>query len=241
MGALDFLRRARTAWELAAKKEQLKDLIALLQPSWERSKLRSLDSANSAGYETLAITEDGMIASPSGFPRGFVRYHEFKRPAPADTPGFIREGVSLALDWLERTPDAPWFLFLHSYVVHGPFTPPPEYDVFRTYRVNGVEVPIGPGTPESVRKRHRYAGEIRYADSQLARLFAALAARGELDRERGFVRKPVQVRKNQPIRSRPPCGSCNRSRYSAANSLSMHASTRSHVAFSSGRSGSAHA
>jgi len=133
------------------------------------------------GYETLAVTEDGMVAAASGFSRGFVRYHEFKRPGPADTPGFIREGVSMALDWLARNGDIPWFLFLHSYVVHGPFTPPPEFNVFTTYRNDGHDVPIGPDTPQSIRDERLYAGEVRFADAEISRLLQGLAERHELD------------------------------------------------------------
>jgi arylsulfatase A-like enzyme len=134
------------------------------------------------GYETLAVTEDGMVAAASGFSRGFVRYHEFKRPGPADTPGFIREGVSMALDWLARNGDVPWFLFLHSYVVHGPFTPPAEFNLFTTYRNDGHDVPIGPDTPQSIRDERLYAGEVRYMDAEITRLLQTLAERHELDR-----------------------------------------------------------
>jgi arylsulfatase A-like enzyme len=94
----------------------------------------------------------------------------------------VADVVDVGLDWITAHREAPFFIFLHTYQVHGPYTPPPGFDLWRTYRKDGVERPITPETPEEIRSRYAYAGEVRYTDSQLGRLLEGLAALGEAER-----------------------------------------------------------
>jgi arylsulfatase A-like enzyme len=134
------------------------------------------------GYETAAVTEDGMISVASGFARGFTYYREFKGATPADTAGHVADVVNVGLGWIAEHREAPFFVFLHTYQVHGPYTPPPEFDLFKTYRKDGQERPITPETPEEIRSRYLYAGEVRYTDSEIGRLLEGLAKLGEAER-----------------------------------------------------------
>lgn len=132
------------------------------------------------GYQTAAITEDAMLSASTGITRGFASYREIK--SGIATEGYVREVVDEALAWLERRRGERFFLFLHTYQVHGPYAPPPEYDVFRTWARDGREVEVDESTPEVVRARLRYAGEVLYTDAQIGRLLAGLEALGEAER-----------------------------------------------------------
>ena len=133
------------------------------------------------GYGTAAFTENGLIFSGYGFANGFDTYREFKGAARLDTPGMIDATFGAGLEWLRAHRDQKLFMFLHSYQVHNPFTPPPGHDLFTTYRRDGREVPVSPAVPDLVANQARYAGEVHHVDEVLRRLFADLAALGVLD------------------------------------------------------------
>jgi len=127
----------------------------------------------SAGYRTAAFTEDAMIAGSWGFARGFDLYDEEKsahatNTALEGTPGFARQTFDRGLDWLKRRDDDPFFLFLHTYEVHAPYTPPASYaSLFSTA-----------DTDTPTRERNLYDGEIRYLDAELDRLLVELERLG---------------------------------------------------------------
>ncbi|MCZ6596177.1 MAG: sulfatase [Planctomycetota bacterium] len=76
-----------------------------------------------AGYHTAAFTGGGMMSGEFGFARGFDVY---------DDKG---EGAARVVDradrWLRRYADGggdrPFFLFVHTYEVHEPYTAPPDW------------------------------------------------------------------------------------------------------------------
>ena len=133
------------------------------------------------GYQTAAFTEDGMLVANAGFARGFNYYHENKGSTIWDASGQVDVTFPGGLRWVEAHPGQLFFLFLHTYQVHEPYSPPPAFDLFKTYEENGRSIPITPSTPVAIRDRHAYAGEVRYTDSELGRVLAGLAALGELD------------------------------------------------------------
>ena len=47
----------------------------------------------------------------------------YDQPGQEHFLGTVRRGV----EWLDQTPERPFFLFLHSYEVHHPYTPTPEH------------------------------------------------------------------------------------------------------------------
>jgi arylsulfatase A-like enzyme len=125
-----------------------------------------------AGFATAAVTENGMVAAHAGFNRGFDSYREFRGRTARDTAGHIEEVVDAGLGWLAAHPDEQVFLFLHTYQVHGPYGPPPEFDRFESKEA-------GLGAFE--RDRRAYAGEVLYADSQFQRLLDGIDELGRLD------------------------------------------------------------
>lgn len=115
----------------------------------------------------------------------------FERPAG--------QTVDAASRWLRSQEDRgkPFFLWVHLYDPHGPYTPPPPFDTLgsatgsrnsgRT-RGNWYGVPVGKRGEflEDPRElsilRTLYAGEVSYADQQVGRLLATLRSLGFLER-----------------------------------------------------------
>jgi len=75
----------------------------------------------------------GLVLSRRwGFSRGFDYYREFSQTGPL----FARGGQTLfkkALAFLERSQFPDLFLFLHTYQVHSPYTPPREF-LFKLFK-----------------------------------------------------------------------------------------------------------
>lgn len=124
------------------------------------------------GYRTGAFVGSMALAPGNlapGFERGFdtynadfhpenlgmhkyhkkERYHTIERPAD--------EVVALALDWLDKQPKAPFFLWLHFYDAHAPYEPP------EPYQTRYASEP--------------YDGEIAYEDSAVGRFVEQLEKR----------------------------------------------------------------
>ena len=70
------------------------------------------------GYRTAAYHGGGHVGKELGFNRGF---EEFKGSRHADV--IFERGIEAARDFK----DEPFFLFLHTYEIHDPYTPPDEY------------------------------------------------------------------------------------------------------------------
>jgi len=127
-----------------------------------------------AGYRTAAVTEDAYVVAGAGFARGFDTYYEILSDATA-APGFAAETFARARRWLGSVDERPFFLFLHTYQVHDPYTPPSGYDgLFR----DGLAQAL----PEAYRKAFDdYEREIRYTDDLLAGFLDSLQAHGLSD------------------------------------------------------------
>lgn len=126
-----------------------------------------------ARYSTAAVTENAMILAGSGFARGFDFYRENRdlmKKAGASYKTFS-DGIA----WLEKHRGELFFLFLHTYEAHAPYTPTDEALAYV-----GERDPAG--VEERLEKwegfRRRYAAEVHYADRALERLFEEL---GRLD------------------------------------------------------------
>ncbi len=119
-----------------------------------------------AGYATGAVTEDGLLAASLGFERGFDRYRENKSADLASTVGHVEGTFEAGVAWMRAHCALPFFLFLHTYQVHAPYTPPPPYR-----GRFGAATATAPAADLD-----RYEEEIRYVDDQLARLWSALEA-----------------------------------------------------------------
>ncbi|MFN7971937.1 MAG: sulfatase [Acidobacteriota bacterium] len=130
-----------------------------------------------AGIDTGAVTEDGWLSIEHGFGRGFGSYVENRDPILA--VGQVDATFAAARRWLAWHRDRPFFLFLHTYQVHHPFTPAPRYaGLFATHdghEVNGA-------SPRHEREMAQYDREIRQTDDALEDLLGALEALGLADR-----------------------------------------------------------
>jgi arylsulfatase A-like enzyme len=126
------------------------------------------------GYSTGAITEDGWVTYGQGFGRGFDSYAENKSPDLMAPLGQVDLTFRKAKEWLGRHRDERFFLFLHTYQVHFPYAPPPEYATLFGEQVTN-------DSPSVARDAANYDREIRFTDDHLRDLFATIRELG-LDR-----------------------------------------------------------
>jgi arylsulfatase A-like enzyme len=116
------------------------------------------------GYATAAFVSAHPLARVSGLDGGFTVYDDRCSPGdplsvvPRSRPG--SETIEAASTWLRSAP-LRFFLWVHLYEPHDPYTPPEPFRA--AYR----EAP--------------YFGEVAYADELVGRLKAALGAAGEKD------------------------------------------------------------
>jgi arylsulfatase A-like enzyme/Flp pilus assembly protein TadD len=120
------------------------------------------------GYDTGAVIAAAVLDRRFGLNRGFDFYYDhfnFGRLSEANLDFMERpanEVVDQALKWLAKPRKGSFFLWVHLYDPHHPYNPPPPFN--RLY------------------KNNLYAGEIAFADSQLARLMAYLKQHATYDR-----------------------------------------------------------
>ncbi len=148
-----------------------------------------------AGFLTAAFTEGGYVHSLFGFGRGFDLYHNGSAKGLQDFLGTAEATFGLAADWLAQHKDSRFFLFLHTYQVHAPYSPPAEYLAkFETgysgrwarsypakeaFPINNRETSVRP--QEIAHLEALYDAEIRYLDDSLEDLWDRLQALGVLD------------------------------------------------------------
>ena len=123
-----------------------------------------------AGYRTAGFVGAFVLDRRFGLAQGFDLYDDQIPRDPNATERLEAERpasavIDRALAWLTNqqsaTSNQPFFVWIHLYDPHAPYTPPPEF---------------------ARRTKSPYDGEISYADSQLGRLLDALRGRGDLDR-----------------------------------------------------------
>jgi arylsulfatase A-like enzyme len=116
-----------------------------------------------------------MLRADAGFSNGVSFYRESTELEEAGRESrFASSTFDAAIRWIAAHAEERFFLFLHTYVVHWPYEPPAEFDLFRTAEPVRAGSPLQTGDFEPMRRS--YAGEVRYADALFGRL------RGELSR-----------------------------------------------------------
>lgn len=116
------------------------------------------------GYATAAFVSAHPVARISGLDSGFGVYDDHLAPGsllsvtPRSRPG--ADTIEAARAWLRSAPER-FFLWVHLYEPHDPYSPPDSYRA------------LYPASP--------YFGEVAYADELLGRLKGALGAAGEKD------------------------------------------------------------
>ena len=137
------------------------------------------------GYETAGFIGAYPLHSRSGFAQGFDHYDEPDRQRSGDR---VNDRIAR---WLDRRRPGPFFLFVHYWDVHHPYSPPPPFD--RRYRTDDLEAggttaeikalrrDLAAGRPDGGRSqvlRALYAGEVAHVDRLVGELLADLRARG---------------------------------------------------------------
>jgi len=164
-----------------------------------------------AGVQNAAFTGGGWVFSSFGYERGFDVYHNCVAP---EWPQTREHGEPLtviggrALDWLKRHGrDAPFFLFVHTFDIHGDYIPSREtvqkvhpghsysgripeidrrvQDVFLRdvwmARLAGKPSPVDLTPEDAEHISFMYDGNIRRADDMLGWFFEELRALGFWD------------------------------------------------------------
>ena len=159
------------------------------EPAWlpEQLQLR--------GYDTAAFVSASALSGSLGLARGFDLFDDRfdveeldQEQRRADTT------TDAALAWLAQPREGPFFLWVHYFDPHYPYTPPAPYDTLYGSDYSGpadgsLEYLLqvwGKGgreqisTTEADRQRmiDLYDGEIAYLDTQLGRLFEGIDAGG---------------------------------------------------------------
>ena len=97
-------------------------------------KYSLVETLAEAGVATAGITEGGFVSSQLGFNRGFSKYVDEGGDVAvqadgrsvlmnmADPEGRIEKTFSQARDWLDAHRDERFFLYIHTYEAHTPYT-----------------------------------------------------------------------------------------------------------------------
>lgn len=108
------------------------------------------------GFATAAFNDGGLMAANYGFAQGFDLYDSTMVKSD-----FVTR-ITPAKEWISQHRDEPFFLFLHTYEVHLPLEPAPEYvDLFEPSYSGSLPDVIRPG---QVRKFNQGETEISQAD-----------------------------------------------------------------------------
>lgn len=92
------------------------------------------------GFATGGFTDGGFVSGHFGFDRGFDVYEDTRNPAGQGPNGFTRL-LPDALEWMEDHQQEDYFVFLHTFDIHAPYSEgdPDILDAFQ-----GRNTPSGP-------------------------------------------------------------------------------------------------
>jgi len=160
------------------------------RPFVPTSRLQSMSQiARAAGWQTAAFVSAAPLKRGSGLEHGFEFFDQ-----PAKSQRTATQTTDAALAWLEHASKEPFLLGVHYFDAHFPYAPPSPYaTLFATdaeleaaiaarHIPRTVFRPLVNATEQTRVSINLYDGELRYQDSQLARLLSALAARPDWDR-----------------------------------------------------------
>ncbi|TFH23207.1 MAG: hypothetical protein E4H03_06710, partial [Myxococcales bacterium] len=149
-----------------------------------------------AGYATGAVIASVPLRPGSGIERGYESYDFVMPPIDYAFYGF-REAVAarvlkrlqivtdrtgyrpgrtqsdLAIDWISRQGDRPWFLWVHYFDAHDPYAPPARHLMAGTHP--------GASVTDLLQRAYLYDSEVAYLDEQIGRLLSFLDDAAVLD------------------------------------------------------------
>jgi arylsulfatase A-like enzyme len=139
------------------------------------------------GFHTVSFNDGGQIAPEFGLNRGFDLYESRKPGKPSYHQGF-KAIVDRSLAWLDSHSGGTFFMFLHTYETHHPYTPadehlklfekdykgslPKDISVPLIKRINNGEVPLLEEDKQHI--INTYDAEIRSMDESFGRLIRYL-------------------------------------------------------------------
>ncbi len=137
-------------------------------------------------YTTFAFVGGGQVSARFGFHQGFEIYDDGV-PGKHGDHG-IASYIDKLLSWLESVRNRKFFLFIHTYDVHGPYnSPPPYFDLYTSEYSEGkslktskaiiglLKIDASKFTPEEINYMIAvYDGGINYVDNLLGKIFAKL-------------------------------------------------------------------
>ncbi len=119
------------------------------------------ESFKEAGYKTGAVISSHVLTSSFGFAQGFDFFDDHLQELPGSDPEKVAaDVVDLTNRWLGQEIQPPFFLWLHFYDPHFPFTPPEPY---HTKFANSL-----------------YDGEIAYMDDAIGKIISKMNTLGWL-------------------------------------------------------------
>ena len=148
-----------------------------------------------AGYETAAFLSNVVLKRRIGLDRGFQVYDDEMSSPVRNRPLHVERVAELttrrAIAWLKRPREARFFLWVHYQDPHGPYDPPEDFLGHLPYRplraesaLTVLEKQHGKGGIPAYqvigemrlpsRYRHRYSGEVLYADHWVGELLRAV-------------------------------------------------------------------
>ncbi|MCE9594047.1 MAG: sulfatase-like hydrolase/transferase [Planctomycetes bacterium] len=154
-----------------------------------------------AGFRTAAFTGGGNVAGEIGFARGFDVFDDARDNGMSANDGPLFDATR-ARKWLAANSKSRFFLFLHTFIPHGPYVPPAPWNTAFDPGYQGKIVsdraelarmsPDGGGksnyvfwstaTPSEpadlAHLRALYHGEVRYADDAVKDILASLREAG---------------------------------------------------------------
>jgi arylsulfatase A-like enzyme len=160
-----------------------------------------------AGYFTAAIVSNGFLSPQSNVSQGFLEYDFFPRYPIGNSLGvkllrwilpneFMSDAstsdiTELAIRWLESNHERDFFLWIHYYDPHIPYSPPADFlpkgeppPAIGTSFSEPWQIRGGNFTPSLAERRWiegLYHGEVRYVDENIGRLLDTLKRLGLYD------------------------------------------------------------
>jgi arylsulfatase A-like enzyme len=198
--AIDELARRGSLFETVASYSTwtLPSMAALLAGDYPplvfdedlRMQRSLVEAISEGGYRTAAFAEGGYVSRRWGMDRGFDEFSEERALGSAATE--VEATFGAARRWLEADPDSPFFLLIHTYEVHMPYTNRdfaagldpgrvgPRYELDFLERVRAGDIALSEA--ERAYIRALYDGDIRSADRQVGEFMAFLREIGIADR-----------------------------------------------------------
>ena len=144
------------------------------------------------GYQTVSFNGRGQVAGEYGFQRGFDIYEGTPQEYTQMSEFTFDKKVTRTREWLQIKPMDPFFLFLHTYHTHHPYTPRDEYlKIFEMdyngklpkhisedliHKINNKEIEINDADLQHI--INAYDAEIREMDDSFGELVSLLKEEG---------------------------------------------------------------